>query len=97
MDHLRNTDIRQELDIEPVTSTIERAQMRWLGHLLRMNKKRPTRLVWEFRQVTARDRGRPATTWNKAIEKILQCKNMTWSGTRREARNPKSWADLVYR
>ena len=35
-DHLRNVDIQNELDVEPITTYIEQGQLRWYGHVMRM-------------------------------------------------------------
>jgi hypothetical protein len=38
--HKRNDDIREELGIESITTTIEKNQLKWYGHLIRMADRR---------------------------------------------------------
>ncbi|TWW59434.1 hypothetical protein D4764_06G0009640 [Takifugu flavidus] len=35
-DRVRSSAIREELGVEPLLLRVERSQMRWLGHLVRM-------------------------------------------------------------
>ncbi|KAJ8938737.1 hypothetical protein NQ318_011908 [Aromia moschata] len=39
----RNEDIRRELDIQPITEYIEKRQLEWWGHLMRLPNNIPTR------------------------------------------------------
>ncbi|MDG2633017.1 hypothetical protein P7M35_24665, partial [Vibrio parahaemolyticus] len=58
-DRVRSSDIREGLGVEPLLLHIERSQLRWFGHLVRMPSGR---LPWEvFRACPTgrRPRGRP--------------------------------------
>ena len=44
-DRIRNENIRKSLSVEPVLTIIERNQLRWYGHVLRMPDTRYTNIV----------------------------------------------------
>ncbi|KAJ8949194.1 hypothetical protein NQ318_021687 [Aromia moschata] len=58
----RNEDIRRELEIQPITEYIEKRQLDWWGHLMRLPNNIPTRKIWEARSYGKRKRGRPEET-----------------------------------
>jgi len=39
-DRVRSSDIRREVGVEPLLLRVERSQLRWFGHLIRMPKPR---------------------------------------------------------
>ena len=96
MDRIRNVEVRKELDIEPIVNKIERNQLRWYGHLIRMDRETPVKSVWESRVQHKRPRGRPTVTWNENIEKILQQKGVGWAEARMLAKDKKKWRNVVY-
>ncbi|KAJ8937082.1 hypothetical protein NQ318_017671 [Aromia moschata] len=64
----RNEDIRRELEIQPITEYIEKRQLEWWGHLMRLPNNTPTRKIWEARSYGKRKRGRPEETWDDTIK-----------------------------
>jgi len=44
-DRIINTQIRGMLNEEPVTQVVERGELRWFGHLIRMNSNRNPKQV----------------------------------------------------
>ncbi|XP_061625696.1 probable ATP-dependent RNA helicase DDX17 isoform X2 [Phyllopteryx taeniolatus] len=67
-DRVRSSVIREDLRVEPLLLHIERTQMRWLGHLIRIS---PGRLPGEvFRARPSRPRGRPMTRWRDYILRL---------------------------
>jgi len=58
-DRIRNSQIRGLLNQEPVTTVVDRREMRWLGHLIGMDSSRKLRQVWERRVEGMQRRGRP--------------------------------------
>ncbi|TWW60956.1 hypothetical protein D4764_05G0010460 [Takifugu flavidus] len=69
-DRVRSSSIREELGVEPLLLHIERSQMRWLGHLVRMP---PGRLPGEvFRACPSRrPPGRPRTRWRDYVSRLV--------------------------
>ena len=63
IDRIRNTDIREALNIEPLLLMVERQQLRWYGHVLRMPPERTARKVLLTAPDERRPIGRPRTTW----------------------------------
>ena len=45
-DRVRSSDIRRELGVEPLLLRVERGQLRWFGHLIRMPPGRLPLEVW---------------------------------------------------
>ncbi|KAL7836057.1 hypothetical protein SRHO_G00284040 [Serrasalmus rhombeus] len=69
-DRVRSSVIREGLGVEPLLLHVERSQLRWFGHLVRMP---PGRLPWEVSQASPlgrRPRGRPRTRWRDYIAQL---------------------------
>ena len=69
-DRVRSSVIREWLGVEPLLLCIERSQLRWFGHLVRMP---PGRFPWEVFQAHPagrRPRGRPRTSWRDYISTL---------------------------
>ena len=62
-DRVRSSAIREELGLEPLLLCLERSQLRWFGHLVRM----PTWEVFQARPVGRKPQGRPRTRWREYI------------------------------
>jgi len=60
-DRVRSLEIRRELGVEPPLLHIERSQLRWFGHLIRMPPGRLLLEVFRARPTGRRPRGRPRT------------------------------------
>lgn len=46
-DKIRNTQIRQDVEVPSLMEFIEQRQLSWWGHLQRMENSRPVKQVWE--------------------------------------------------
>jgi hypothetical protein len=95
-DHKRNDDIREELGIEPVTTTIEKNQLKWYGHLTRMADTRQVRRIWDARINTKRGRGRPPESWNGTVAKVMETRGLNWREARKIAQDKRSWSGFVH-
>ena len=95
LNRIGNVKIREELQIESVAQFIERRRLSWWGHINRMKECRQVRQVWEARIQKTRKRGRPRETRNKAIEKILISKEITWNEAKKLTQN-KEWNKFVH-
>jgi hypothetical protein len=47
-------------------------KLRWLGHLVRMNNERMTKIIYRTERMGERRRGRPRMGWVEGIENILK-------------------------
>ncbi|KAK0149597.1 Lipoma-preferred partner [Merluccius polli] len=62
-DRVRSSVIREELGVDPLLLRVERSQMRWLGHLVRMPPGRLPGEVFRACPTGRRPWGRPRTRW----------------------------------
>jgi len=69
-DRVRSSDSRRELGVEPLLLRIERSQLRWFGHLIRMSPGRLPLEVFQTRPTGRRPQGRPRTRWRDYISRI---------------------------
>jgi Reverse transcriptase (RNA-dependent DNA polymerase) len=94
-DRIRNMDIREELQIEPIHEYIQKKQLNWWGHVQRMSGKIPTKKIWETRIRTRRGPGRPRATWSNEMVKILTNKGQTLETAKKMAKDRKQWKQFV--
>lgn len=66
--------MREELEIQKITTKIEEQQLRWFGHLVRTSNERSVKQMWEARALQKRNRGKPIVTWDIIVSKILKRK-----------------------
>ncbi|KAK0142304.1 LanC-like protein 2 [Merluccius polli] len=80
-DRVRSLVIREELGVDPLLLRVERSQMRWLGHLVRMPPGRLPGEVFRARPTGRRPRGRPSTRWRDySTQKYTKCcGEMNWA------------------
>lgn len=62
-DHIRNSRIREELEVNPLTEMLEKRQLKWFGHVCWMDEDRGPRNFFEARPTGKRPRGRPRMSW----------------------------------
>ncbi|XP_061762964.1 retrovirus-related Pol polyprotein from type-2 retrotransposable element R2DM isoform X1 [Nerophis ophidion] len=60
----------EELKVKPLLLHVERSQMRWFGHLVRMPPERLPREVFRARPTGRRPRGRPRTRWEDYVSRL---------------------------
>jgi hypothetical protein len=58
-DKRRNNRIRETLNQEPILNYIERRNIQWYGHVVRMREYRKPKQAMEARREKSRGRGRP--------------------------------------
>jgi hypothetical protein len=64
-DRIRNEIIRETVGVQPIQEYVERSQLRWYGHINRMDDKRIVKRVCEAREIGKKPRGRPRKTWKE--------------------------------
>ena len=84
LDRIRNADIRRELGISNILELIERGQLRWYGHVKRMEASRYPKQFLEWMPDGRRPVGRPRTRWKDNIEKAVQKRGSTLQNIDRE-------------
>lgn len=94
-EHIRNQDIRDELQTIPTLEVIKKKQMSWWGHLQRAEDTKPVKQIWEAKIKYNRGRGRPPKTWNQEIGNILKEKEIDWKEARRLAQNRTEWRKII--
>ena len=77
LDRLRNDDIRRELGIESILQSIERGQLRWYGHVKRMEDSRYPKQFLEWMPDGRRPVGRPRMRWKDNIEMAIEKRGAT--------------------
>ncbi|TWW64333.1 hypothetical protein D4764_03G0013410 [Takifugu flavidus] len=70
-DRVRSSAIREEVGVEPLLLHIERSQMRWLGHLVRMPPGRLPGEVFRACPSCRRPPRRPRTRWRDCVSRLV--------------------------
>ena len=69
-DRVRSLVTREGLGVEPLLLCVERSQLRWFRHLVRMPPGRIPREVFQAHPAGRRPRGRPRTRWRDYISTL---------------------------
>ena len=69
-DRVKSSVLREGLRVEPQLLCVERSQLRWFGHLVRMPPGRLPWQVFQARPAGRRPRGRPRTRWRDYISTL---------------------------
>ncbi|KAK0146650.1 putative uncharacterized transposon-derived protein F52C9.6 [Merluccius polli] len=69
-DRVRSLVIREDLGVDPLLLRVERSQMRWLGHLVRMPPGHLPGEVFRACPTGRRPRGRPRTRWRDYVSRL---------------------------
>ena len=71
-DKIRNTTIRTILNITNVIDDIKKSQLRWFGHLQRMENDRDPLRIYNWTPNGQRPVGRPRNDWKRTVEKNIK-------------------------
>ena len=63
LDRIRNTVVRKGLEAESILDYIEKTQLRWYGHVKRLDESRYPRRYLEWKPHGKRPVGRPRMRW----------------------------------
>src|SRR5215470_7222382 len=95
-DRIPNSEIRTLFQIEPLLLFIERQQLRWLGHVLRMPYDRLARSVFEAVPKGKRPRGRPRNRWCEYMAGLCwERLGVPWAEVPRVASDREHWEVLM--
>jgi hypothetical protein len=91
MDRIRNKIIRETAGVQPIQEYVERSQLRWYGHVNRMDDKRIVTRVCEARETGKSPKGRPRKTWRKGLQEVTRQKGVTWKEVERIGKDREKW------
>lgn len=95
-DKIRSTYIRESLHIELFLQHIERSQLRWLGHVMRMPHNRLSYQISEAELIGKRSIERPQTTWRKYMKKLSRERlNLQWPEVQHAIADRLPWKQLM--
>ena len=96
LDRIRSSDIRETLQVSPLLLWIERSQLKWLGHVIRMPQERLVKQVYETCPTGKRPRGRPRRRWKDYIYNIAEEKlGLNKKEIESIARDRKDWSQKL--
>lgn len=90
-DRIRNDTIREQLAIPPLKATFHKRQLKWFGHVCRMQENRDPRKIMEARPTGKRPRGRPRILYNEHITRLGREKGRTLGELKLLARDREDW------
>ena len=76
-DRFKNDTIRTLIGTEPLQEYINRQQIKWFGHIIRMMPNETPSIAYTSKHSGRRARGRPRKRWIDGIKEILNTRNMT--------------------
>jgi hypothetical protein len=88
-DRERNEIIRDIVGVQPIQEYGERSQLRWCGHVNRMDDKRTVKRVCEARETGKRPRGRPRKTWKEGLQEVTRKVGVTCKEVERTIKDSK--------
>jgi hypothetical protein len=84
-----------QLQVEPLQERIERTQLRWFGHVCRMDDQRYPKQAFEARPEGRKKTGRPRVKWEENVRRGLQERGVDWRQARKTAMDRSAWRSLV--
>jgi len=76
-DKIKNETVRKRVGTQPVQEFINRRQIKWFGHLIRMKPNETPAMAYNNKYDGYRTRGRPRKRWIDGIKEILEQHQMT--------------------
>ena len=94
-DRIRNEDLWQRTNQQPVDQEIIQRRWRWIGHILRKPVSSTTRQSLTWNPQGKRKRGRPRNSWRRDLDDDVRRMGHSWSQIERTAQDRKAWRSLV--
>ena len=92
---IRNEDLWERAEQEPVAKQILQRKWGWIRHTLRKPASITTRQALTWNPQGKRKRGRPRNRWRRCTEAELKQPGTNWSGMTRAAQNRVRWRVVV--
>jgi hypothetical protein len=93
-----NEEVRKRSGMGKLEDTLRRNRLRWLGHVHRMDRKRPAKQVLQWTPSGGkRKRGRPRKNWRSTITEDLIRLEMSWDEAEIAADDRTLWRSCVAR
>ena len=86
-DRIKNGKIRERLKHESVDKILQKRQLKWFGHVVRMDETRKPRQIMEARTEGRRGRDRPRKVYMDKMEDIARKTGKRIVEMKRMARN----------
>ena len=94
-DKIRNEKILQDLDQKPISGKIERNQLRWYGHVNRMDETRKPKQYMQARPEGRKQRGRQRVTYLDTVERIGMRRGKSLRELEKMTRDRKVWKTFI--
>ena len=89
--------MRQDLKVEPILKKVHEQQLKWFGHLTRMNNIRPIKNVQWVKVTGKKKRGRLRKIWEDTTAGILKEENVImWNEPSEKMQNEKERTKFVH-
>ena len=88
---IRNEDLWERAEQEPVAKQILRKKWGWIGHTLGKPASSTTRQALTWSSQVERKRGRPRNSWRRDTEAELKQEGTNWPGMASAAQNRVRW------
>jgi hypothetical protein len=76
-DNVKNDKIREIMETEvTMMDTTEAKQLKWYGHMKRMEQDRLPKKIYECTPIARKKRGRPRNTWKKKAKQAMDGRNL---------------------
>ena len=90
-DRIRSERIREELKQKSVDEILQKRQLKWFGHVVRMDVRRKSKQIMEARTEGRRGRGRPRKAYMDKTEDIARKTGKGVGEMKQMVRNREDW------
>lgn len=93
---ISNEQLKNKIKYEEWTENIDKARIRWIGHLFRMSPETPARIAMEEAERSVKmPSGRQKQTWLKVAKEQIEKLNLNWDEAKKLAQDRVAWRDLM--
>jgi exonuclease III len=96
-DRIRNEVIRDSLKVQSILSIVERNQLRWFGHILRMPDTRDVKRMYQWKPTNKRPLGRPRKRFKDQIKEITSKEIVDFSTVELLTQDRSEWRSFTKR